>query len=132
MKKSLMGWLLMGLLSAGVSLVAAAGCTSTRGACEGSCNTACDVSETCEDYIPGDFDVDKCHRDCAENCDDTLDKKEAECDHGVNLHGDAVSACNESLGELRDACANHDDSHVLSNLGEVGDNCTEQKFYSCN
>lgn len=132
MNKRSIPWFLIGLTSAIIGLISFAGCGSARGDCEDSCNRACDVTESCEDYVPGDFDVAQCHKDCAESCDDLIDAKEKECDNGISVDGEAVGDCNESLSELQNACADQNDGQVLSNFNEVSGNCTQTKFYRCN
>lgn len=133
MNKRPLGWVLTGLLVAGVTALSAPGCgRSIAGEYQRICVASCESGDDCEDY-PGFLPVDRqdCIDDCANDAlnfeDDVLDN----CDDGVIIDGVQVDRCHEAITRLGASCRADDESEINEAVLDIIDECPEGDLYEC-
>lgn len=133
MKKRPLGWMLTGLVIAGIAAVAAPGCgRSVAGEYRRICVASCESGDDCEDYAGFTaVDRDDCIDDCAEEALEFEDNVLDLCDDGVDIDGAQLDRCNDAILQLGAACRDDDESEIAESVGDIVDECGESDLYKC-
>ena len=127
------GWILTGLLFAGITALAAPGCgRSVAGEYRRICVATCESGDDCEGY-PGFLPVDRedCVRDCDEKALDFEDAVLDQRDDGVDIDGAQLDRCHEAIVRTGASCRADDESEITEGVGDIIDECPEAELYEC-
>jgi hypothetical protein len=133
MNKRPVGWILTGLLVAGVTALATPGCgRSLAGEYQRICVASCEAGDDCEDYAGFTaVDRDDCIEDCSDQALDFEDDVLDDCDDGVDIDGAQVDRCHEAVSRLGASCREDDESEINEAVLDIVDECPQGELYRC-